>query len=160
MLNKYAVCIRYGLPSDIVPHFLTPVRSELLSCLTSKDLVNAINNLRTDIASVRELRAKMDQAVQDTIIATRIIDASRNPGQQQGSVYLKNYANFPLECVTFSDCFVGLCHYVTSEIMTVFKNDYNQHLFRAIATFLAPFPKISFHYMNGMTHNYTGFSHA
>ena len=48
---------------------------------------------------MRELRAKMDQSVQDTIIATRIIDANRNPGQPQGSVYLKNYANFPLEYV-------------------------------------------------------------
>lgn len=46
---------------------------------------------------MRELREKMDQAVQDTIAATRIIDAFKSPQSAQQSVWLKNYAGFPLE---------------------------------------------------------------
>lgn len=55
---------------------------------------------------MHELRARMDQAVQDTIAATRLIDAFRAPAQQtqqgqtaqgQSTAWLKNYANFPLE---------------------------------------------------------------
>lgn len=59
--------------------------------------MNSINKLRVDIASMRELRVQMDQAIQDTIAATRIVDAFRSPQAGQQSVWLKNYANFPLE---------------------------------------------------------------
>ena len=64
-----------------------------------KDLVNGVNNLRADITAMRELRARMDQAVQDIIAATRIIDAFKAPaqGQIQQHNWLKNYAVFPLE---------------------------------------------------------------
>ncbi|KAL5525678.1 hypothetical protein ACEPAG_7014 [Sanghuangporus baumii] len=70
--------------------------------IVHKDLVNSINKLRSDIAAMRELRARMDQAVQDTIAATRIIDAfkasqSGQSAQSQQTVWLKNYAGFPLE---------------------------------------------------------------
>ncbi|KAH8117918.1 hypothetical protein DFH11DRAFT_1541185 [Phellopilus nigrolimitatus] len=65
-----------------------------------RDLVNGINKLRADIASMRELRARMDQAVQDTIAATRIIDAFRSPQSAQQGAWLKHYAAFPLEFFT------------------------------------------------------------
>ncbi|KAL5504237.1 NUP49 [Sanghuangporus vaninii] len=73
--------------------------------IVHKDLVNSINKLRSDIAAMRELRARMDQAVQDTIAATRIIDAfkasqSGQSTQSQQTVWLKNYAGFPLEFFT------------------------------------------------------------
>jgi nucleoporin p58/p45 len=41
------------------------------------------------------LKTKLDQSVQDTIAATRIVEGFRN--QQASGVYLKNYASFPLE---------------------------------------------------------------
>ncbi|KAL5486112.1 NUP49 [Sanghuangporus weigelae] len=73
--------------------------------IVHKDLVNSINKLRSDIAAMRELRGRMDQAVQDTIAATRIIDAfkasqSGQSAQSQQTVWLKNYAGFPLEFFT------------------------------------------------------------
>ena len=43
----------------------------------------------------RDLKLKAEQTVQDTIVATRIIEGFRNP--QQHGQYLKTYANFPLE---------------------------------------------------------------
>ena len=48
---------------------------------------------------MRALRVQMDQAIQDTIAATRIVDAFKSPQAGQQSVWLKNYANFPLEYV-------------------------------------------------------------
>lgn len=44
---------------------------------------------------MRDLKAKIDQSVQDTIVATRLIDGFRNP--QQNGAYLKNHVTFPLE---------------------------------------------------------------
>ena len=51
----------------------------------------------------------MDQAVQDTIAATRTIDAFKasqsgqsSAAQSQQTVWLKNYAGFPLEYVFLS----------------------------------------------------------
>lgn len=76
--------------------------------LISQDLVININHLRTDIIAMQELRSRMDQAVQDTIAATRLIDSFKAPAQptQQGQLnqsqnaaWLKTYANFPLEYV-------------------------------------------------------------
>ncbi|TDL25702.1 hypothetical protein BD410DRAFT_887534 [Rickenella mellea] len=60
-----------------------------------RDLVNAIIKLRADVASMSDLQSKMEQSVQDTIVATRIVDGFRNP--QQNGAYLKAHANFPLE---------------------------------------------------------------
>ncbi len=61
--------------------------------------MNTSSITHSDLLYARDLKAKADQAVQDTIIATRIIDGFKNP-QQQGA-YLKNHATFPLECVAF-----------------------------------------------------------
>lgn len=60
-----------------------------------QDLVNIISDLQSDVHHTHALKAKTDQTVQDTIVATRIIDGFRNP--QQHGMYLKNHANFPLE---------------------------------------------------------------
>ena len=46
----------------------------------------------------RDLKLKAEQTVQDTIVATRIIEGFRNP--QQHGQYLKTHANFPLEFFT------------------------------------------------------------
>ncbi|KAI0067291.1 hypothetical protein BV25DRAFT_1819618 [Artomyces pyxidatus] len=63
-----------------------------------KDLINAITVLQNDVLSTRDIRAKVDQSVQDTIVATHIIDGFRNP--QQHGAYLRNHATFPLEFFT------------------------------------------------------------
>ncbi|PCH42082.1 hypothetical protein WOLCODRAFT_137683 [Wolfiporia cocos MD-104 SS10] len=63
-----------------------------------KDLVNTITTLHSDVLHMRDLKTKVEQTVQDTIVATRIVDGFRNP--QQNGVYLKNHANFPLEFFT------------------------------------------------------------
>ena len=60
-----------------------------------QDLVNSIAVLQNDILNTRDLKAKVDQSVQDTIVAVHIIDGFRNP--QQHGAYLRNHANFPLE---------------------------------------------------------------
>jgi nucleoporin p58/p45 len=51
--------------------------------------------IHSDFLLTQDLKAKTDQAVQDTITATRIVDGFRNP-QQSGS-YLKDHSSFPLE---------------------------------------------------------------
>ncbi|KAF8271170.1 hypothetical protein EI94DRAFT_615187 [Lactarius quietus] len=63
-----------------------------------KDLINSISVLQNDILSTRDLKAKVDQSVQDTIVAVHIIDGFRNP--QQHGAHLRNHANFPLEFFT------------------------------------------------------------
>ncbi|KAF8150710.1 hypothetical protein B0H34DRAFT_729934 [Crassisporium funariophilum] len=60
-----------------------------------QDLVNTATTLRNDHHLTQDLKAKVDQAVEDTIAATRIIDGFRNP--QSGNTYLKDHASFPLE---------------------------------------------------------------
>lgn len=67
-------------------------------CQNSKlyqDLINIATTIRNDLHHTQDLKAKVDQAVEDTIIATRIIDGFRNP--QSSSSYLKDHARFPLE---------------------------------------------------------------
>jgi len=59
--------------------------------------VNASTAIRSDLHLTEDLKAKVDQAVEDTIVATRIIDGFRNP--QGGNTYLKDHAGFPLEHV-------------------------------------------------------------
>ncbi|KZT01405.1 uncharacterized protein LAESUDRAFT_731265 [Laetiporus sulphureus 93-53] len=63
-----------------------------------KDLVGAIATLHSDVLHTKDLKAKVDQTVQDTIIATRIVDGFRN--LHQHGAYLKAYTNFPLEFFT------------------------------------------------------------
>jgi hypothetical protein len=67
-------------------HPLTPV---------NQDLIGSITVLQNDILNTRDLKAKVDQSVQDTILAVHIIDGFRNP--QQHGAYLRNHSNFPLE---------------------------------------------------------------
>ncbi|KAI0648995.1 hypothetical protein C8Q79DRAFT_1007575 [Trametes meyenii] len=59
------------------------------------DLTGAITVLTSDVQHTKDLKQKVEQTVQDTIIATRIVEGFRNP--QQNGQYLKTYANFPLE---------------------------------------------------------------
>ncbi|PPR02616.1 hypothetical protein CVT24_002187 [Panaeolus cyanescens] len=63
-----------------------------------KDLVNTATTIRNDLHVTQDLKTKVDQAVEDTIVATRIIDGFRNP--QSGNTYLKDHAAFPLEYFT------------------------------------------------------------
>ncbi|RDX57144.1 hypothetical protein OH76DRAFT_1476596 [Lentinus brumalis] len=60
-----------------------------------KELTGAIAVLRDDVQHTKDLKHKVDQTVQDTIVATRIVEGFRNP--QQNGHYLKTHANFPLE---------------------------------------------------------------
>ena len=61
--------------------------------------------LTSDVQHTKDLKHKVDQTVQDTIVATRIVEGFRNP--QQHGQYLKTYANFPLECVSPLSCAAG-----------------------------------------------------
>jgi nucleoporin p58/p45 len=61
---------------------------------TIQELGNATSTLRADVHSTKDLKAKADQCVQDTIVAIRILDGHRNA---QNGAYLKNHATFPLE---------------------------------------------------------------
>ncbi|KAJ7077162.1 nucleoporin FG repeat region-domain-containing protein [Mycena belliarum] len=63
-----------------------------------KDLVNTTTAIRNDLHFTRDLKAKTDQAVQDTIVATRLVDGFRNP--HANAAYLKDHAGFPLEFFT------------------------------------------------------------
>ena len=58
-------------------------------------LASAIAVLQSDVQHTRDLKLKTEQTVQDTIVATRLVEGFRNP--QQNGQYLKTYANFPLE---------------------------------------------------------------
>lgn len=60
-----------------------------------KDLVGVLSTTHTDALQTRDLKAKVDQAVQDMIITTRILEGFRNP--QQHGAYLRDHAGFPLE---------------------------------------------------------------
>ena len=51
--------------------------------------------MRGDVQHTKDLKHKVEQTVQDTIVATRIVEGFRNP--QQNGQYLKTHANFPLE---------------------------------------------------------------
>ncbi|KAI0775097.1 hypothetical protein BD413DRAFT_603096 [Trametes elegans] len=60
-----------------------------------KELTGAITVLTADVQHTKDLKHKVEQTVQDTIVATRVVEGFRNP--QQNGQYLKTYANFPLE---------------------------------------------------------------
>lgn len=72
----------------------------LIYTVCQQDLLNVITTLQADVLSTHDLKGKADQRVQDTIIATRIIDGFRNA--QQHGAYLKTHASFPLEYATVS----------------------------------------------------------
>jgi nucleoporin p58/p45 len=65
--------------------------SQLTKC---QDLSATTNTLVSDDLFAKDLRSKIDQAVQDVIIASRIVDGFKD-GQQ--NAHLKNHAQFPLE---------------------------------------------------------------
>jgi nucleoporin p58/p45 len=63
--------------------------------------VNATSVIQSDALFTRDIKAKADQAVQDTIVATRIVDGFRNP--QQNGAYLKNSGiRILLRCVLYA----------------------------------------------------------
>lgn len=68
---------------------------------TEQDLVNCITTLQNDVLTTRDLKAKVDQTVQDTIVAIQIVQGHQN--QQVHGEFLKNHAGFPLECALLSD---------------------------------------------------------
>lgn len=69
----------------------------------SQDLVNISTTVRNDLHFTNDIKGKVEQAVQDTIVATRIVDGFKNPqgGSGSGGGYLKDHAGFPLEYVVF-----------------------------------------------------------
>lgn len=60
-------------------------------------MINTTTAIRNDLHFTRDLKSKADVAVQDTIVATRLIDGFRNP--HANAAYLKDHAGFPLEYV-------------------------------------------------------------
>ncbi|KAL0065246.1 Nucleoporin nup49/NSP49 (Nuclear pore protein nup49/NSP49) [Marasmius tenuissimus] len=63
-----------------------------------RDLAQTSTTIRNDLQFTRDLKAKADQAVQDTIVACRIVDGFKNTQANGG--YLKDHASFPLEFFT------------------------------------------------------------
>jgi nucleoporin p58/p45 len=72
--------------------------------------VNTSSIIQSDALFTRDIKSKADQAVQDTIVATRIVDGFRNP--QQNGAYLKNHATLPLESVLHSESNEGITEYI------------------------------------------------
>ncbi|EGN98813.1 hypothetical protein SERLA73DRAFT_152622 [Serpula lacrymans var. lacrymans S7.3] len=60
-----------------------------------KELLNVTSTIQSDALFTRDLKHKTEQTVQDTIVATHIVDGFKNP--QQNGAYLRSHANFPLE---------------------------------------------------------------
>ncbi|KAF9562002.1 hypothetical protein CPC08DRAFT_735374 [Agrocybe pediades] len=75
-----------------------PVKGQDAIRQLNKELINTATTIRNDLHLTNDLKSKVDQAVEDTIVATRIIDGFRNP--QSGNTYLKDHAAFPLEYFT------------------------------------------------------------
>ncbi|KAG2369115.1 hypothetical protein BDR07DRAFT_1468682 [Suillus spraguei] len=63
-----------------------------------KELLGVSSVIRSDSLFAKDLKAKTEQAVQDTIVATTIIEGFKYP--HQSAAYLKNHASFPLEFFT------------------------------------------------------------
>ncbi|KAF7316628.1 hypothetical protein HMN09_00395400 [Mycena chlorophos] len=59
------------------------------------DIINVGTAVHTDLTFVQDLRSKTDMAVEDTIVATRIMDGHKHP--HVSMAYLKDHAGFPLE---------------------------------------------------------------
>ncbi|KAF9456748.1 hypothetical protein BDZ94DRAFT_1203868 [Collybia nuda] len=73
-----------------------PTKGHELIREVHKELVNTSTTTRNDLHHTKDIKAKVEQAVQDIIVATRIVDGFRNP-QGGPAVYLKDHAGFPLE---------------------------------------------------------------
>jgi nucleoporin p58/p45 len=65
-----------------------------------QDFVDASTSTHNDQLFMKDLKVKTEQAIQDTIIATRIIEGFRAPQGGAGGGYLKDHASFPLEFFT------------------------------------------------------------
>lgn len=63
-----------------------------------KELLGVSSVIQSDSLFAKDLKSKTEQAVQDTIVATNIIEGFKNP--HQSAAYLKNHASFPLEFFT------------------------------------------------------------
>lgn len=63
-----------------------------------KELLGVSSVIQSDSLFTKDLKSKTEQAVQDTIVATNIIEGFKNP--HQSAAYLKNHASFPLEFFT------------------------------------------------------------
>ncbi|PFH53148.1 hypothetical protein AMATHDRAFT_55609 [Amanita thiersii Skay4041] len=75
-----------------------PLKGHELMKGVHRDFVNCSTTVRNDLHFMRDLKAKVDQAVEDTIVATRIVDGYRNPqAGGSGTGYLKEHATFPFE---------------------------------------------------------------
>ena len=66
-----------------------------------QELVNTISIIRADIHHTKDLKAKTDQAVEDTITSMRIIDAHKS--QQANHTHLRDHASFPYEYAFFQN---------------------------------------------------------
>lgn len=66
-----------------------------------------------DLALTKDLTAKTDLAVQDTITATQIIEAVRNP--QTNGHWASENAGFPLESVPFPESRSTHSHFVLTQ---------------------------------------------
>jgi nucleoporin p58/p45 len=75
-----------------------PIKGQDLIREVHKELLGVAATIQSDALFTKDLKEKTDQAVQDTIIATRIVDGFKNPHQH--GIYLKNLASFPLEFFT------------------------------------------------------------
>ncbi|KAG8926938.1 hypothetical protein FRC02_008567 [Tulasnella sp. 418] len=75
-----------------------PEKGAKLAKQVAKTAMMTANTISSDEAFIQDLSFKLDQSVQDSVMATRILDGFGNP-QQNGS-YLKTYAEFPLEYFT------------------------------------------------------------
>lgn len=76
-----------------------PLKGQELIRSLHKDFVNVSTTIRNDLHFTNDIKAKVEQAVQDTIVTTRIVDGFKNPQSAGGSGggYLKDHAGFPLE---------------------------------------------------------------
>ncbi|KAL9714234.1 Nucleoporin nup49/NSP49 (Nuclear pore protein nup49/NSP49) [Leucoagaricus gongylophorus] len=69
-------------------------RQEMIEQM-QKELNNTSYVIRNDLRHTEDLKDKVDRAMQDLVVASRIFDAFRNP--QSGTTYLKDHASFPFE---------------------------------------------------------------
>ncbi|KAG6857379.1 hypothetical protein H0H87_004741 [Tephrocybe sp. NHM501043] len=76
-----------------------PLKAQELLQGIRKDLMNISAQTRDDHHLTKDMKLKVDQAVQDTIVAIRLVDAFKAP-QGSGTSYLNSHANFPLEYFT------------------------------------------------------------
>ncbi|KAG6865796.1 hypothetical protein C0991_011788 [Blastosporella zonata] len=76
-----------------------PLKAQELLQGIRKDLMNISAQTQDDHHLAKDMKSKVDQAVQDTVVAIRLVDAFKAP-QGSGTSYLNSHANFPLEFFT------------------------------------------------------------